>query len=73
MLQSLGHEEVLPEPHSLELRDIGSVTLVQPEPVQSKMELTGESQAVLEESQGLARLTGRACSDHLGKRMHGLQ
>ena len=30
--------------------------------------MTGESHAVLEESQGLARLTGRACRDHLGEK-----
>ena len=67
VLQSRAHEEVLPEHHSLEPRDIGSVTLVQPEPVKSEGGVTGESHAVLEESQGLARLTGKACSDHLGK------
>ena len=32
VLQSWAHEEVLPEHHGLELRDIGSVTLVLPEP-----------------------------------------
>ena len=67
VLQSRGHEEVLPEHHGLELRDIGFVTLVQPEPVKSERGVTRESHAVLKESQGLARLTGKACSDHLGK------
>ena len=68
VLQSRGHEEVLPEHHGLELRDIGFVTLVQPEPVKSERGVTRESHAILKESQGLARMTGKACSDHLGEK-----
>ena len=49
VLQSRGHEEVLPEHHGLELRDIGFVTLVQPEPVKSERGVTRESHAVLED------------------------
>ena len=37
------HEDVLPEYDALELRDIGSVILVQPEPVKSERGLTPES------------------------------